>query len=506
MPEQKDFYTPENVDAEIEALLQASGSPARDQRLMRDLSFMHRPLDSEDERSLERVLSHLLDKDPGQPSQPDSVPLLLERDQHKEEGRFLFMQNTGLTAQNKRTQRTAWQRLGVLAAIFVVVVVVGSMLTVLNVARQGQGTSTGNTTLPQATRTSITKQRPGQIVYQSGNYNEVSNLSWSPDGKRIVSTQDTGTNMPVTIQSWDALNHQHVLTYKIPEASLYGAGVWSADGKRLAVVAQKVYVFDAQTSRLLMTLAAPSGEARSGGFPSSTTSSTTGTLSGGTSLLSSAITLAKGSPVFTSVGWSPDNRWLAAAYGSYNQNEVYIWNAKTGQLVKTLTSSQDDIYQISWSPDGKFLAASFYNPNSPGSISALRIWDSTTWKMVKQYNNLQAFSWSPDGGQLALVDAAPAQGKDVRIVNVLSGQTMKQFSETGHIETVSWSPDGSRIAVEYNGLAGKGNVIIWDAMSGRQILRFTPAQVTDLVWSPDSRYIACVTTGVSPRVLVWVAQ
>ncbi len=481
MPEQKDFYTPENVDAEIEALLQASGSPTRDQRLMRDLSFMHRSLDREDERSLEKVLSRLLDKDTGQPSQPDSVPLLLERNQHKEEGKFLLMQNTDLTAQNKRPQRAIWQRLGVLAAILVVVVIVGSMLAILNITHQGTP-NTSPAALP-TTRASTSGLRPGQIVYQSGNYNEVSNLSWSPDGKRIVSTHNAGINTPVTIQSWDALNHQHVLTYKLPETSLYGAGVWSVDGKRLAVAVQKVYVFDAQTSRLLMTLAAPSGEE---GVSS---------------------TLAKGSPVFSSVGWSPDNQWLAAAYGNYQQNKVYIWNAKTGQLAKTLTGSQDDIYLISWSPNGKFLAASFYNPNAPGLISALRIWDSTTWKMVKQYNDLQAFSWSPDGGQLALVDAAPTQGKDVRIVNVLSGLTVRQFSETGHIASASWSPDGSRIAVEYSGLAGKGNVIIWDAVSEKQLFRFTSAQVTDLAWSPDGNYMACTIAGLSPqRILVWAVR
>jgi WD40 repeat protein len=517
MPEQKDFYTPENVDTEIEELLHASGSPTRDQRLMRDLFFVHRPLDSEDERSLERVLSRLLD-DTGHSVQPDSVPLLLERDEHKEEGRFLLMQNTGLTEQNKRGRRAIWQRLGVLAATLVVVVIVGSMLMILNIARQGQIVPTGGVPSLSASKTATAALRPGQIVYQSGAYNQVNDLSWSPDGKRIAgivipaSTQVPGGGIPTAVQSWDALDHQHVLTYKIPATSLYSLATlaWSADGKRLAVVTQKIYVFDAQTTRLLTTFSPPSGTAYSGDG-SSTISATAGPSRSGMSLLSSFLPLSGGGlPTFINASWSPDNQWLAAGYTDYTQSKhfaaIYIWSTKSGALVKTLTESQQNVREIVWSPDGKFLADSFYNRISAGSISELRIWDSTTWKIVKQYNSLQAFSWSPDGKQLALVDSAPLQGKDVRIVDVLSGQTVRQFSQTGYISAVYWSPDGSRIAVQYDGLAGKGNVVIWDAVSGRQLLRFTSIDVKDLAWSPDSKYIACVMEGLSSKILVWVAQ
>src|SRR5690349_17512570 len=112
MPEREDFYTPESVDEEIEALLHASGSPTRDQRLMRDLSFIHRSLDNEDRRSLESVLSRLLDNTAsGHQAKPNSVPLLLDRKKQREEERFSSMQNTGLT-QSTQTRRMIWQRLG----------------------------------------------------------------------------------------------------------------------------------------------------------------------------------------------------------------------------------------------------------------------------------------------------------------------------------------------------------------------------------------------------------
>jgi len=265
---------------------------------------------------------------------------------------------------------------------------------------------------------------------------------------------------------------------------------WSPDGKRLAITTQqKIYVFDAQTSQLLTTLSAPSGEAPSG------------------------VSTSKGSPTFMSISWSPDNRWLAASYDGISKNVVYIWDAKTNVLAKTLTGFQYGTEEISWSPDGKFLATSFHNPNAFGMISALKFWDTAAWKVVKQYNNLVDFSWSPDGKQLVLVDSEPSLSTHARIVNVLSGQTVRQFSQTGHIKAVSWSPDGSRIAVEYGELPGKGNVIIWDAARGQQILRFAPSFINQkqpgvslLSWSPDSKYIACQTMGDGPKILVWVAQ
>jgi WD40 repeat protein len=498
MPDREDFYTPENVDEEVEALRHTSGTPTRDQRLLQDLSSIHRPLDREDGRSLERVLSRLLNNDASDhQAQLDSM--VLHHKNQKKEGWSSFMQNTGLTEQPMRPRQVIWQRLSVLAATLMVVIVVGSMLVIVNRARQGHTTTIGSTTSSQATSTALTGQKPGQIVYQSGSYSEISHLRWSPDGKRIagltapfgISSSDGVTKD--TLQSWDALNHQHVLTYKVPGVSFYGdvGFAWSPDGKRLAITGQqKIYVFDAQTTRLLTTLSAPSGEAHSG------------------------VSTSKGSPTFISISWSPDNRWLAASYDGISKNVVSIWDAKTNVLAKTLTGFQYGTEAISWSPDGKFLATSFHNPNASGTITALKLWDTATWKVVKQYNDLLVdFSWSPDGMQLALVDSEPSLPTHVRIVNVLSGQTVRQFSQTGHIGEISWSPDGSRIAVAYYELPGKGNVIIWDAARGQQLLRFAPSFINQkqpgvslLSWSPDSKYIACQTMGDGPKMLVWVAQ
>jgi WD40 repeat protein len=51
----------------------------------------------------------------------------------------------------------------------------------------------------------------------------------------------------------------------------------------------------------------------------------------------------------------------------FTKGELVIWDAKSGQSLKTLKGHSDDVLSVCWSPDGKYLA-------SGASDKTVRIW------------------------------------------------------------------------------------------------------------------------------------
>lgn len=505
MSEHEDFYTPEQIDEQVDALLQARGMPLQDQRLASDLQCMLTQTD-EDAYSLQRVLHKLVEDDA--PKQRKIIPLAdLDTQQ---QGRFVAMLETSKKRDKTHRITPLWRTLGALAAALVAALLVGSMLFTLNATRQ-------KAVVPANTNTGSPNQtaslREGQIVYQSPFGG--STAAWSHDGSRVA----VATTTKGGVKSWDAFTGQHVLNY-VTDGDAYANSMggediaivnvaWSPDGTKLAVASNvKLYLFDAKTARLLHSWPLPSGNSAS---PFSALSVLHGMVP-----LSSEISLSGTSAEFGNVVWSPDSKDLAVSlYGT--QNFVSILDASTYSLVKTLTDFQGTVLNVAWSPNGKWLSTLAYPAQSgAGMTPVAQLWNTSTWQPGPQYTNVAHLAWSPNGTQLALVDAyggvMGGNGKDARIIDVASGQTVVQpfgGSSTSMITNIIWSPDGSRIALEQQPIAGSPvKVTLWSATSGTQTYSFSSQySIYNAAWSPDGKYLSTTENSAdgASNVIIWKA-
>ncbi|GHO65610.1 hypothetical protein KSC_045020 [Ktedonobacter sp. SOSP1-52] len=268
----------------------------------------------------------------------------------------------------------------------------------------------------------------------------------------------------------------------------------------------KIYIFNAQTTQQIRILPVPSGTASTASHVMSS-ATTHGTF------FSSQVSLSGGFN-FGKAIWSPDNRYIAASYHAEDsRNELFVWKAADGTLLKTLDSFPDNITDISWSPDGGSLATLAYPYSKDGVTTTAIIWDTNTWEKLREYPAISALSWSPDGKQMAIADADPSTGlgKAIHIVDAHSGQTIKQLISEKNIFAINWSPDGSRIEVELQ--STHFTIQLLNASNGAVLYTFT-GHGYDGAWSPDGRYIASTQSfEVDPKkhtngvhILVWVAK
>ncbi len=143
------------------------------------------------------------------------------------------------------------------------------------------------------------------------------------------------------------------------------------------------------------------------------------------------------------------------------------------------------------------LRAAVVNPGG-----TLRIWDTTTGKLVAQLEGHKKFqvyglAFSPDGLRLA------SEGVDqtVRLWDLAGGREIRRFDgHTAPATTVAFTSDGARLASGDTA----GTVIVWDTASGTKTLGLqAQAGIGSLAFRPDSQVLATAT--FSGAVKLWDA-
>ena len=178
-------------------------------------------------------------------------------------------------------------------------------------------------------------------------------LSWSPDGKRIAST-DTGAKVVVV---WDARTGEVLFKRGCTPHRAYQSGLvlWSPDGRLIASGNQHtVEIWDAATLAPVLYCGQSSSREKA--------------------------------------AWSPDSNRFALVSG----RNVEVWQVRTGDCTCTYSGHSSWVKSVAWSPDGGTIASA-----SAGEVS---LWNTATGETLRTYRRHRSFAdslaWSSDGGRI----------------------------------------------------------------------------------------------------------
>lgn len=158
-------------------------------------------------------------------------------------------------------------------------------------------------------------------------------------------------------------------------------------------------------------------------------------------------TATTGQPIYDAA-FNRQGTAIAAAVGD---NTVHLYDAKTGQLQKTLSGARKTILGLDFSPDGKQLVTvgggKGWNFQRPGEFL---LWDIATGEIKYRFAERTPVGtrvrWSPNGRMIAVADGEPW---GVGFIYVLSAPSLKKIQGkrfNGRIQAVAFSPDSTLLA------------------------------------------------------------
>ncbi|MCH8047275.1 MAG: PD40 domain-containing protein [Planctomycetes bacterium] len=313
---------------------------------------------------------------------------------------------------------------------------------------------------------------------------EVHSVAWSPDGRRIASG---GLG---ALKVWDASSG--ALVHSFDHGQTTNCVTWSPDGKRIADARDdgSLVLWDAETGDMLRTIHIPSKWGSKNIF--SVAFSPDGKrLACGTGKLLSVVDTETGEKLLAlafkgrvySLAWSPDGKQLAVGNDDFGRSEVPLWDAESGQQIKTLKGHTSRIHAVAWSPDGKLLATAGYD-------RVAHIWDVASGESLHSLphsGQIWTVAFSPDGRSLA----TGTHSSQTTVWDVSTGAKLQSFQgHAGRVGSVAWHPDGKRLAsASYDGTVKIWKIRAQDASPG------FGDDTQRVAWSPDDRLLACETDG-----------
>jgi WD40 repeat protein len=273
----------------------------------------------------------------------------------------------------------------------------------------------------------------------------VSDVEYSHDGKRIVTTSRDGIARIWNAQTGALLSTLH--------AQARASAQFSPDGKQMLIPAYRgpLRIWDLRRARPVVSIP------------------------------------IKG--IVRDATYSPDGTVVAAG----SDNDVRLFDAKTGSALRVLRGPEDVVDAIAFSPDGARVAAS-------SNDNTVRVWSVASGKtiaMLRGHGNLvTGLHFSSDGKRIV----TGSVDDTIRVWDAASGTSLLTIRpDVGSIGGADFSPDGSEIAAA---AFDDRTVRLFDATTGAPlaVLRGSIGSVFWLAFSPDGKEIASTSDDQTARI------
>jgi WD40 repeat protein len=324
---------------------------------------------------------------------------------------------------------------------------------------------------------SIQQVEPSNRCVYRGHALPVFSLSWSPDGKQIVSG-----SADKTAQVWNCQTGKRTVLFKEHTASV-NVVAWSPNGQWVASGGSdnRMFIWEAQSGNIITKYEKHAGWICNG------------------------------------LAWSPDGTLIASA--SWDST-VHVWEALTGKTRSIYRGHNGVVTSVAWSPDGTRIVSGGGYPEC-----AIHVWESATGHLIYVYkdhmqdtekirplpaallkdeydeawgrgpSSVRSLAWSPDGQWIASVGLRNV----FRVWNAQTGENRLALSQNRTIGSLVWSARSQFLsAASWDGLD------VWKLDQKRVMSTYIPSNRSLLLaatYSPDHGSLA--VGGLNPDICVW---